>query len=670
MKKIFTLLTMVIFLMIILGSCDTANRADLEQILSQNNLPLLKPCKLIQVSSFDTSGGNNDRIIIPAGKSATILDVGCTGIIVRIWMTVDSRDPYFLRRILIRMYWDEEENPSVEVPLGDFFGCGFAYKPYSTPYLGMTSGGYVCFFPMPFEEHARIEIVNETGQEIPAFYYQIDYQKLEKALSSDVGYFHAFWHRDVRTNYDTNYVILNLKGKGHMVGVNMNIQSYDGTLGFLEGDEKAYVDGEKKPSIQGTGTEDYFSSGWYFNKGEYAGPYNGLILKDDSLGRIAAYRFHIPDPISFKKSLKFTIEHGHGNSEIADYSSTAYWYQVEPHQKFPPILKAGQRIPLRVVTPNRIMEAEKMKFDLGTISSSIEDMTDYGPEWSGSKQMVINSKLKDIFSWIIPNLKENNYDINIFYTKGPDYGDASVFMNDEKVGEIKGYSASLFPGGCITLKGIKNPGAQLKLKFVVEGKNPVSAGYKVGLDGIAMEPKRRYIPDWHIVGPFPNLRKTESDRRGLDSIYLPELSVDLNTMYTGKNGQSIRWKSITTPENGYIDLTTQMTPYELSVCYAVTYVYAPAPEHSSLLIGTDDGAKVFFNNKQFYRYLGVRVAEPDQAEIPLDFLPGWNKVLLKIENNMGGFGFYARLLDRDSSLIVSANQEFPKVVNKIIKKRK
>jgi hypothetical protein len=309
------------FLLFITG-CDTGNKADLEKILNPGALPYLKSSKFIQVSSYDTSGGNNDHITIPAGHTAKIMDVEGPGVITRIWFTVDSRDPYFLRRILIRMYWDDEEDPSVEVPFGDFFGNGFCYKPYTTPYLSMSSGGYTCFFPMPFEDRSRIEIVNQTGMDIYAFYYQIDYQKLEGYLSRDIGYFHAFWKRDIRTDYDSNYTLLRIKGRGHIVGVNLNIQSYNGGLGYLEGDEKVFVDGERKASIYGTGTEDYFSSGWYFNTGEYAGPYNGLILKNDSLGRIAAYRFHILDPIPFKKSILFTIEHGQGNQEIADYAST------------------------------------------------------------------------------------------------------------------------------------------------------------------------------------------------------------------------------------------------------------------------------------------------------------------------------------------------------------
>jgi len=671
MKTIDLLLfTGIACCLLLTTGCENPNRVDLEKLLSPGALPYLKPSKLVEVSSYDTSGGNNDRIMIPKGKTTTILDVSGPGVIVRIWLTIDSRDPYFLRKILLRMYWDKEEYPSVEVPIGDFFGCGFAYKHYSTPYLSMTSGGYTCFFPMPFEGHAKIDIVNETGQDVIAFYYQIDYQKLEKPISRDIAYFHASWHRDIRTNYDSSYVVLNTKGKGHLVGINMNMQSYDGGLGFLEGDHKIFVDGEKKPSVYGTGTEDYFSSGWYFNKGEYAGPYNGLILKNDTLGRIAAYRFHIPDPVPFKKSIKFTIEHGHGNLDIADYSSTAYWYQLEPHVKFSVMPKAGQRIPLRVVTPNHILEAETVKFSPVTIRSKFEDMSEQGPEWSGSKQLLIDSKNKDVFTFTFTDLKEPEYKINVYFTKGPDYGNVKIFANDQPAGEIKGYSSMIYPGGSVTLPSIKNPGNKLELKFVVDGKDSVSSGFKTGIDGFNLDPKRNFIPNWYIIGPFPNPRKSETNRLGIDSIYQPEEVIDLNTMYSGIRGKNIKWQYVRTPENGYINLTDIILPYEFVVCYAVTYIYSATIKTVTLYIGSDDGAKVILNNKQLYRYLGVRIAEPDQAEIALNLKTGWNKLLIKIENNLGGYAFYARISSRDSTLIVNADQKKPENLTTKTKRKK
>ncbi|MEI7983584.1 MAG: glycoside hydrolase family 172 protein, partial [Bacteroidota bacterium] len=441
MKRLFSRNGCLLILSIlVLSSCNTGNLTDIQRLLSPAALPYLKSSKLIQVSSYDSTGGNNDRISIAAGKKATIFEVDGPGMISRMWFTIDSRDPYFLRRIVMRIYWDHETKPSVEVPFGDFFGTGFTYRPYISQYIGMTSGGYICYFPMPFERHARIEISNETLQEVYAFYYQIDYQKFEGALESDVAYFHAQWKRSIRTDYDSNYVILNAEGRGHVIGINLNMQSYDGSFGYLEGDEMVYVDGEKKPSIHGTGTEDFFSGGWYFSKNEFAGPYHGLIYKNDTTGRIAAYRLFIPDPIPFKKNIKFTIEHGHGNQEIADYSSTAYWYQMEPHSPFPPFPVGGLRIPIRLVKPARLIAAEKLKFQLNGLKSRVMDMSEFGPEWGDNKQILIEALDKSSFGLTLNGLKEARYDIILYYSLGPDYGDADIFINDEKTGEIKGYS--------------------------------------------------------------------------------------------------------------------------------------------------------------------------------------------------------------------------------------
>jgi hypothetical protein len=660
----------LIILSIILTSCNSTTSFDIEKILNPGELPFLKSSKLIEVSSHDSSGKNNDRLVIQSGKTATILNTAGPGIITRIWFTVDSKDPYFLRRILLRMYWDEEEYPSVEVPLGDFFGCGFDYKQYSTPYLGMTGGGFTCFFPMPFERKAKIDIVNETGLEIDGFYYQINYQKLEYPISTDVAYFHTFWHRDVRTNYDSNYTILKTTGKGHVVGVNMNIQSYDGTFSFLDGTERVFVDREMKPSMYGTATEDYFSSGWNFNRGEYAGPYNGLILKNDSLSRIAAYRFHISDAIPFKKSIYFSFEHGKGNRDVADYSSTVYWYQLEPHQKFPPIAKAGQRIPLRTVTPIRILEAENLKFNLGGIRSKVIDMSENGPEWSGLKQMIIESKNSDTFLLNLPKLEELSYTINIYYSQAPNFGNIGIFIGDEKVGEIKGYAPFVKPGGNIVLTDISNPGKGLVLKFVVEDKEFESAGYWLGLDGIKMIPQRNYFPDWMILGPFPNSRISENIRLGMDSIYPPEKNIDITATYLGINSQAIHWQHIQSPPNGYVSLHAFLKPNKRIISYALTYLYSGEDRIVNLLLGSDDGLKVFFNERQIFRYIGSRIAEPDQSQVFLHVHKGWNKLLLKIENSYDVYGFYARILDRERSIIFSSTKTLPDTVNSKVKKTK
>jgi hypothetical protein len=589
----------------------------------------------------------------------TIFNAEGPGMIVRMWFSVNSRDPYFLRRIVMRIYWDNEPRPSVEVPFGDFFGSGFRYRQYVSQFLGMTSGGYICYFPMPFERSARIEITNETRQEIDGFLYQIDYQKFEGALESDVAYFHAQWNRSIRTNYDSNFVLLRAEGKGHLVGVNLNIQSYDGKLAFLEGDEMIYVDGEKRPSVQGTGTEDFFSGGWYFSQGEFSGPYGGLIYKNDSLGQVAAYRHHILDPVPFKKSIRVTMEHGHGNQEVADYSSTVYWYQMEPHKPFPRFPIAGQRIPLRIVKPVRMYEAEKLNFKLEGLKSKVVDMSDYGPEWGENRQIVIEARNKSTFELNINGLRESVYDLDLYYSKGPENGNAEIFVNGIKAGVISGYSPHILPNGKVTLAGLKTTTGSVNIHFSVTGKDDLSKGYFVGLDGISMTPKRNYIPDWYILGPFQNPRKIGFPRRGLSAVYLPERIIDLRMKYKGAGKESISWSYVQTPADGFIGLTEKITPHELVVTYAVTYIHAPVACKATLMIGTDDGAKVFLNGQEVYRFEGERIAEPDDAEVALNLKQGWNALLLKVENNFGAYGFYARLIDSGNKLQVSANKQFP-----------
>jgi hypothetical protein len=623
-----------------------------DNILSPARLPMLKESRLRQISSHDTSGGNSDFVAIAPGATAVIARMQGPGVIVGMWCTVASPDKFFLRRTLLRMYWDGETNPSVEVPLGDFFGTGFQYKQYITPYTGMSSGGYYCYFPMPFNRSARIEVVNETGEEINSFYYHINYQQLSRPLDQDVAYFHATWRREPRPDPREAYTLLRAEGRGHLVGVNMSMQSYNNDMQYLEGDELVYVDGEKTPSIAGTGTEDYFNGGWYFNKGEFAAPYHGLILKDDSLQRIAAYRFHIQDAIPFTKSLHFAIEHGDRNVEIADYSSTAYWYQLEPHVALPAMPAAGFRIPLRVVVPNGAVEAEGLRPSESAAPFRIEDMSSFGADWSGLKQLLVPAEKKgDGFGLALPVIEET-YDVSLYYTRGPSYGSVEVQHNGQKVGSYEGFNAATVPGGKVVLKGLGANAGHLELRFVVEGKDARSSGYAVGLDAFTLEPHRVYIPEWYLIGPFPNQRDAKLRRLGLDTVFPPEKMIDLAASYPGVDQKPVRWVLTKTPDKGRMDLY-QFDPYEMVVVYALTYVYSPKSQTVPLLLGSDDGVKVFLNGDEIHRLLAVRVAAPDQDRVPLPLKEGWNVLMLKVENNYGGYNFYARVLDPGHSLVFS-----------------
>src|SRR5437763_10945118 len=195
------------------------------------------------------------------------------GIIRRFWCTIAPRAQREIhRQAILRMYWDGDDKPAVECPIGDFFGVGFGeQKDYISLPLNETSGGYNCYWPMPFHKSARWTLTNLSDHKIDAFYYNIDFTAFEKLPDESVRHFHALWHRENPTTKEKNYTILDTPGEGHFVGTALFMQARQPRgLGFLEGDEMIYVNGEDKPSIIGTGTEDYFSSGWYYDRGTYS----------------------------------------------------------------------------------------------------------------------------------------------------------------------------------------------------------------------------------------------------------------------------------------------------------------------------------------------------------------------------------------------------------------
>lgn len=345
-----------------------------------SSLAIMRDNKRRRVSSYDRSGGNDDRIYIKPGETRTFAELEGAGYITHIWMTYgndgvkDEQEEFNLRKIYLQFYWDGEENPSVQAPLGDFFGMGhgvsrnFVSEPLQmSPQDGRSLN---CWFVMPFSNGAKLTITNECQSTLMLYFY-IDYEQHE-SIPEDMLRFHAKWHRECptegmdekscethnawcfggkNTSGDGNYTILEAKGRGHYVGCNLNIHNLcTSTLWDWpgEGDDMIFVDGEKwPPNLHGTGTEDYVNMAWC-PKQEYNAPYHGLILGTDDnwKGKTTYYRYHVRDPITFEKEIRVTIEHGHNNNRSDDYSSTAYWYQTEPHMLFEPILPVEQRMPI------------------------------------------------------------------------------------------------------------------------------------------------------------------------------------------------------------------------------------------------------------------------------------------------------------------------------------
>lgn len=373
-----------------------------------SNLARVRNARSARWSSFDRSGRNADWWAIPPGRTLTIAEIDGPGAITHVWFTQwcqrlvaeDLRrgDPDMYRTTVLKIYWDGEKNPSIHVPVGDFFCLGhsiasnFCSLPFSssTNTPGQFGGGAAlnCYLPMPFHRHARVELTNE-GEHTYCQYFYIDYEQYDEPLDDDVACLHAQWRRenptdgwahDMQVNHKRvdvpnldgrgNYVLLDARGRGHYVGCNLSVTNLHGDW-WGEGDDMIWVDGWKwPPDLHGTGSEDYFNQAWCTQRNAFL--FNGSALwENDRPPYQVSYNFHLTNPVHFRKSILVTMEHGHANQLANDWASTAYWYQLEPHRPFglPPV---EQRLPIRLdagaewVTPKRIPKTRLTREQAGT----------------------------------------------------------------------------------------------------------------------------------------------------------------------------------------------------------------------------------------------------------------------------------------------------------------
>ena len=308
-----------------------------------------------RVSSWDTSGRNQDRWLLAPGETRVLADLEGPGVLTHFWFT--QRNHY--RECLLRITWDDAASPSVLVPLGDFFGLGhgivnsyqsalFTASTNSNNHFneGCALNSYV---PMPFRKRALVELVNESGEEHLQYFY-IDHERLAEPRD-EAGYLHAEfrranpfggWGHEIRVNtpesnvvnrereaWDNNYVILDTRGRGHYLGCNLSVSNFQGTW-WGEGDDMIWVDGYRwPPDLHGTGSEDYLNQAWGMQDNAFL--HNGSSIYEHNTGGYqTSYVLHLENPVRFRKEIKVTIEHGHGNHLANEMASTAYWYAAEP----------------------------------------------------------------------------------------------------------------------------------------------------------------------------------------------------------------------------------------------------------------------------------------------------------------------------------------------------
>ncbi|HEV2133013.1 MAG TPA: glycoside hydrolase family 172 protein [Terracidiphilus sp.] len=309
-------------------------------------------------SSWDRTGGNADAVPVDPGHSATVLDVTGAGVVTHIWFTISSPDRLHLKNLVLRAWWDGESSPSVEVPIGDFFGLGLGeYFTYQSALLAVANVKALnSYFQMPFSSAARITVTNDGPDRVHSLYYAVDYISLP-AIPADLGRFHAQYRQATPCNAVTgngknldgrdNYVFLEATGRGHVIGVTQSVlQNQNGWFG--EGDDMIFIDGSTQPVINGTGTEDFYNGAWDFGLEPFANMHQGApyVVDPERIGgRYSMYRWFLEGPLAFEKSIRVTIEHGAANNRSDNFFSTAYWYQAEPHAPFPPLPAPAERVP-------------------------------------------------------------------------------------------------------------------------------------------------------------------------------------------------------------------------------------------------------------------------------------------------------------------------------------
>jgi len=289
----------------------------------------------------------NPFVRIQPGQTFTIAEIEGSGAIQHIWMTPTG----IWRFSILRIYWDDETEPSVECPVGDFFGMGWnEYAPLNSLAVCVNPGSaFNCYWTMPFRKKCRITMENVNEKDPMTLYYQVDYTLTE--VPADAAYFHAQFRR-MNPNTTSDYTIVDdIKGRGQYVGVYL-AWGVNNNGWWGEGEIKFFMDGDSKfPTICGTGTEDYFCGSYNFDRGgqykEFCTPYSGLhqVIRPDgtykSQQRFGLYRWHIMDPVRFEKDLKITIQDlgwrqgGRYLPQQSDISSVCFWYQTDPHAKFP-----------------------------------------------------------------------------------------------------------------------------------------------------------------------------------------------------------------------------------------------------------------------------------------------------------------------------------------------
>lgn len=558
---------------------------------------------------------------IGPGQRLVAAELTGPGVIRQFRAKVRSSEKWVTRKVGLRIYWDDDTDPSVSCPIGDFFGepKEAEYKSYP---MGITESMNYCFFPMPFRKNARIDLVNDGSEPAPV---EVVVTYRAQQVPDDWALFHAKFRSEV-ASASFDYPLIEATGTGKLVGICLFPDNIKGGW-WGEGDEKVFVDGEKFPSWFGTGSEDYFGDAWgirYFANPSHGHPQRNVERMQ------GCYRWHLGDNIPFYKSLRMTIENYTGQPDQTsrnDYSSVAYWYQLPGGDDFFEEVPLIDRIPRGFVTQGAL-EIERYQ-DSFKLTEGATVVTDEGlpKPLSSNGGLKFAGKVGSEFTFQLPVDKDEHYVLSPGLARDVKASRFDLLIDGKPAGERPFLRKGMMP---ITLKFTGNP---------IEGDR-----CRVIIDYFRMEVYRNLINQWLVLGPFPN-----PDHKGFSTVYPPEEQLDFTRKYTGRDDKEISWQTVTR-QDGVMMLQDMFKPSDDLVVYGACIVRAPNAGKRTLLIGSDDGIKIWLNGRLIFEKLVRRAVKVDEDSIEVDLKQGDNLLLLKLDQGPGDLGWAVRFLDPKDEL--------------------
>jgi hypothetical protein len=476
---------------------------------------------------FELSNADNKQIM--PGETLVMADLAGPGMVSHIWITIAHNEFAWPRLLRLRVYYDGHKTPSVDVPLGDFFGVGHGYeRNIDSMMVRNSSFGRArnSFWPMPFRKWCRITLTNEGDRMLPMFYYHVDARKYD-SLPDGIRYFHAYYRQERPAAAGEIYEFLNTRGTGHYVGTVMNVlQSQVGWFG--EGDDLFYIDGASRAQIYGTGSEDYFTDAWALRVSN--GPWTGIpVAEGVRLGaRLTGYRWHVPDPIPFRESIRAGIEHRgwtyhpdgklrSGFEERADFfSSVAFWYQEGVNEGLPEPPYGEARLPLghaQQIPAAELLKGastEKGKASLLKEVDWSKDLLLFEAEGPGAR---LNLPVD------IP--ADGRYEIIAMVAQAADYGDYQALLDGKPTNVdnrelatsevpppgpevLHNYQPEVYIALDRPLGWYQLSKGRHTLTFVCVGKDQHSFGYNLGLNDLVIERVPDFEGEAKTANPSPS----------------------------------------------------------------------------------------------------------------------------------------------------------------------